>query len=155
MAEKEYYVTQEKYDELEEELEHLTNTRRTEIAKDLERARSKGDLSENAEYDEARQQQADTEERIREIKDILKNAEIVTHEKSDVVEIGSRVELRKKNKQKTQEFFVVGSEESDMKERKISYNSPLGSALMGKEKGDTFTFQSPGGEVTYTVEDVE
>lgn len=155
MAEKEYYVTKEKYEELKEELDYLTNTRRTEIAKDLEHARSMGDLSENAEYDEARQQQASTEDRIREIKEILQHAEIVEPSKSDTVEIGSTVTLKKKGADTEKEFTITGSEEADMTAGKISYTSPLGSAVMKKKKGETFTFEAPGGEITYKVVDIQ
>lgn len=155
MSEKEYYITKEKREDLEEELEYLTTEKRKEIADTLEHARSRGDLSENAEYHEARQQQAELEERIREIKYILKNAEIVSHRKSDTIQIGSTVELRKKHHSKTQDFQIVGSEESDMLEGRISYTSPLGKALLGKKPGDSVTFEAPGGEVTYHVENVE
>lgn len=152
---KEYYLTKEKHTELVEELDHLKNTRRKEIAENLEYAKSLGDLSENAEYHEARQNQAETEARIRELETMLKYATIVSHKKSDTIEIGSRVKVRRGRSKTDQEFMIAGSEESNMAEGKISYTSPLGSALMGNKKGDRVTLVTPGGEVTYTIDKVE
>lgn len=149
------YVTKEKKQELEQELDHLMNTRREEIAKEIERAKSMGDLSENAEYQQAREDQASVEGRIIEIKDILKSAEIVNHKKSDVVEVGSTVTLRKKYSSSDQEFIIVGSEETDLANRRISHTSPLGDALLGHEAGDTVEVKAPGGEVVYHIESVE
>lgn len=148
---REYYITKQKHEELTQELEYLRSTKRGEIAKALEYAKSLGDLSENAEYHEARQNQAELEARIRELEAILKNAKIVTHKKSDTVEIGSMVDVRKSRARTDQTFEIVGSEESDMLAGKISYTSPLGKALLGAKKGDKVTLETPAGEVTYTV----
>src|SRR3989338_4327435 len=109
-------VSQEKFNEIVRELEYLKTVRRTEIAKSLEYARSLGDLSENAEYQEARDLQAATEERIKRLEDIVKNAEIATDEKKkkDIVGFGSKVTIRKESAPETHEYTIVGSQEADM-----------------------------------------
>jgi len=148
-------VSQEKFDEMVQELDHLKTVRRTEIAKNLEFARSLGDLSENAEYQEARELQAATEERIRKLEELVKNAKIVTDgKKKDVVGFSSVVSIKKDGTDDVHEYTIVGSEEADMRERKLSHLSPLGAALMGKKKGDTFSFETPGGKQSYSVEKV-
>jgi transcription elongation factor GreA len=152
---KETVVSQEKFDEMTKELEHLKTVRRTEIAKNLEYARSLGDLSENAEYQEARELQAATEERIRKLEDLVKHAHIQTdNKKKDVVSFGTKVSIKKHDTKDAHEYTIVGSEEADMREHKLSHVSPLGAALMGKKKGETFTFETPNGKQTYTVEKV-
>ena len=149
------YITKEKKAELEEELDTLKNTRRGEIAKEIERAKAMGDLSENAEYQQAREDQAAVEGRINEIKYILKNAEIVTHKQTDTVEVGATVSLRKKYAKTETDFQIVGSEEMDMANRKVSHTSPLGSALLGHEAGDSVTVETPGGEAVYHIEAIK
>lgn len=155
MTEQETMVSQEKFDEMVRELENLKTVRRTEIAKNLEYARSLGDLSENAEYQEARELQAATEERIRKLEELVKRAKIVTDgKKKDVVGFGSKVVIKREGTNEPHEYTIVGSEEADMRERKLSHVSPLGAAIMGKKKGDVFTFETPNGKQTYTVEKV-
>ncbi len=149
------YLTQEKFDELQAELHELKTVKRKEIAEHLEYARSLGDLSENAEYHEAREDQAQTEARIQQIETILKNAIIVTHKSGDTVEVGSKVTVTKAGDSTQIIFTLVGSEEADISVGKISHNSPLGAALFGKKKGESFEFQSPKGSVKYTVVDVK
>jgi len=149
------YFTQEKFEELTKELEYLKTTKRKEIAENLEYARSLGDLSENAEYQEAREMQATTEERIGQLEVILKNPKIVSHKKGDTVSLGSIVVIKKQNETETRQYSIVGSEEANMQERKISYLSPLGEAMMGKKKGDSFTFETPNGKMNYTILSVE
>lgn len=154
--EKTEYLTKAKFEELERELNHLKTTRRKEIAEHLEYARSLGDLSENAEYHEARDMQAAIEERIRKLEDILQSAKIVSDKKSDTVELGSTVVVQKEKEKETHRYQVVGSEEADMRERKISHLSPLGEAMMGKKKGESFTFETPsGGKMTYKIIEIE
>ena len=151
----EIFVSQEKFDEMIKELEHLKTVRRTEIAKNLEYARSLGDLSENAEYQEARDLQAATEERIKKLEDLVKNTKIVTDgKKKSEVGFNSKVTIKKDGSQEVHEYTIVGSEEADMRVKKLSHISPLGAALMGKKKGDTFTFETPAGKQTYTIEKV-
>jgi transcription elongation factor GreA len=155
MTDQETVLSQEKFDELAKELEHLKTVRRSEIAKNLEYARSLGDLSENAEYQEARELQAATEERIRKLEELVKRATIVTDgKKKDVVGFGSAVIIKKDGSGEAHEYKIVGSEEADMRERKLSHVSPLGAALMGKKKGDVFTFETPNGKQTYTIQKV-
>jgi transcription elongation factor GreA len=146
-------VSQEKFDEMVKELEHLKTVRRTEIAKNLEYARSLGDLSENAEYQEARDLQAATEERIKKLGELVKNTKIVTdNKKKNEISFNSKVSIRKEGSDDIHEYTIVGSEEADMRVKKLSHMSPLGSALMGKKKGDSFTFETPAGKQTYTIE---
>lgn len=148
-------VSQEKFDEMIKELEHLKTVRRTEIAKNLEYARSLGDLSENAEYQEARDLQAATEERIKKLEELVKNTIIHTEgKKKSEVGFNSKVSIRKEGSPEVHEYTIVGSEEADMRVKKLSHVSPLGAALMGKKKGDVFTFATPGGKQTYTIEKV-
>lgn len=149
------YLTQEKYNELQAELHDLKTVKRKEVAEHLEYARSLGDLSENAEYHEARDDQAQTEARILQIETILKNAEIVKHVSGDTVEVGSKVTIQKEGDSSNTEFTLVGSEEADITLKKISHHSPLGSALFGKKKGESFEFQTPRGVVKYKIVDVK
>ena len=152
--EKREYLTKQKYDELTVELKDLKNTKRKEVAEALDYARGLGDLSENAEYHEARAQQAEVEERISELEDILKNSTVVEDRHGEYVMIGSTVTVEKKGGVK-RTFMIVGSAESDMNAGKISNRSPLGTAVLGKKKGDTFTFNSPSGKMEYKVLEVK
>ncbi len=146
------YLTQEKFDELKKELEHLKTVRRKEIAESLEYARSLGDLSENAEYQEARDMQAAIEERIAYLEKTIKEAKIVAHDKhGDVISLGSIVTIQKDKDKDKKEYTIVGSEEANIHDRKLSYLSPLGEALMGKTKGDEFQFDTPVGKKKYKV----
>lgn len=149
------YLTKEKYKEFEEELEDLKTSKRQEIAKNLEYARSLGDLSENAEYHDARDAQAKLEDRINYLEDVLKGAEIIKKHNSDVVELGTTVTVQKKGDKDKKEYDIVGQEEADMLAGKISNTSPLGKALLGNKKGETFTFETPKGSVEYKVLDIK
>jgi len=145
-------MTKEKYNELTNELNFLRTTKRTENARQLEYAKTLGDLAENAEYHEARELQALTEDRIRKIEYILKNAEIVSHKKGEAIEIGSSVVVQKEREKDKREFLIVGSEEADSGRGWISHNSPMGSALMGKKKGEEFVFRVPNGaKIKYKI----
>jgi len=156
MPEEDLFITKEKKKDLEKELQYLTNIKRAEIARQLEHAKSLGDLSENAEYHQARADQATAEERIMKIDNMLKYAEVIVHKKSDIVQVGSKVVIRKKNERTDRNFSIVGAEESDMSKGYISHASPLGRAMLGKKKGEKFTFTTPGGEeVTYTLTEVQ
>lgn len=151
-----HYLTQVKLDELQNELQELKTVKRKEVAEHLQYARSLGDLSENAEYQEAREEQAKIEARIIHLESIIKNTIIINHnKKSDVVELGSKVTLSKKGLDDKIVYEVVGSEEADMTLNKLSYQSPLGEQLMGKGKGDVFTIKTPVGKAEYTIVDVE
>ncbi len=139
------YLSKVKHDELSAELDLLTHVRRKEIAEALEAAKALGDLSENAEYHSAREAQAGVEERILALEEILKNAVIVgSKHKTDSVGIGSIVTLKRGKETKT--YTIVGSEESNVAEGKISNKSPLGESMLGKKKGDNFICTTPRGE---------
>lgn len=144
---KAYQITEAGRKELEQELEEL-KSRRGDIADKIAEARDYGDLSENAEYDSAREEQGLVETRIAEIEDILMNAEIIKARKSSKVQIGSTVELKNG---KTVKYTIVGPVEADPINGKISDESPLGVALMGKAVGDKATISTPKGDTTYTV----
>ena len=146
------FLTAEKFDELKTELEHLKTVRRKEVAESLEYARSLGDLSENAEYQEARDMQAAIEERIQHLEKVIKEAKIVAHtKKGDMVGLGSEVTIVKDKDKDNRTYTIVGSEEANIHEHKLSYLSPLGEALMGKAKGDEFVFETPGGKQKYKI----
>ncbi len=153
--ERKEYLTKKKYDELVEELKHLKNVKRKEVAEALDYARGLGDLSENAEYHEARSQQADVEDRIAKIDRILKNSVVVEDRHGEYAMIGSTVIVEKKDDSTKRTFMIVGSAESDMASGKISNQSPLGAAVLGKKKGDSFTFNSPKGPMEYKVVEVK
>ncbi len=146
------FLTKEKFEELKEELEHLKTVRRKEVAESLEYARSLGDLSENAEYQEARDMQAAIEERIQHLERVIKEAKIVANtKKGDVVGLGSEVTIQKDKESGKLTYTIVGSEEANIHDHKLSYLSPLGEALMGKIKGEEFSFITPNGNQSYKV----
>ncbi len=145
------YLTNEKYKELEKELEVLKTVKRKEVAQNLEYARSLGDLSENAEYQEARELQATIEDRIRTLENTLKTAEIVQEMHGDSVSMGSVVSVEKSGAKGTQKFKIVGSDEVNTLEGKISNQSPLGSVLIGKRKGESVSVKTPKGMVSYKI----
>lgn len=151
MGENKEYLTQKRYDELVSELEYLKINRRKEVAKNLEEAKSLGDLSENAEYHDARNEQAKLEDRINQVEYILKNAEIVSQHHSNAVEVGTCVTVQKAKEKDKHEYEIVGSEEADISQNKISHLSPLGQALLGKKKGEEFEFKTPKGSVKYKI----
>ncbi len=149
------YITAEKRTELEKELVTLQTTKRKEILEALEFAKSLGDLSENAEYHQSREEQGKLEERIAFIEDILRNSVVIKKHHSTVVEIGSTVVVQKEGDKNKQTFHIVGSEEADFALGKISNNSPLGMALHGKKPGDKATFTTPKGVTVYKVVSIE
>jgi len=155
MMEEKQYLTKEKFEELEKELDFLKTTRRKEIAEKLEFAKSLGDLSENAEYQEARQDQAETEDRILTVESILSTAKIIHKSKGNTVRVGSVVVIKKEGDQNTFEYQIVGSEEADMAVGKISNISPIGAALIGKNKGDTVTYDTPKGEIKSKIIEIK
>ena len=148
---KHYQITIEGKAELEEELTQL-KSRRGEVADKIAEARDFGDLSENAEYDAAREEQGLLETRIAEIEDILNNAEIIKSSGRKTIGLGSRVELKTDDKIVT--YTLVGPVEADPLEGKISNESPIGLALFGKRVGDAVTITTPRGDVTYEISQV-
>jgi transcription elongation factor GreA len=148
---KHYQITVEGKKELEAELTEL-KARRGEVAEKIAEARDFGDLSENAEYDAAREEQGWLETRIAEIEDIVNNAEIIKGGSKKSVGLGSHVDL--KTNGKIVSYVLVGPVEADPLEGKISNESPIGIALSGKKVGDTATISTPKGEVTYTIDQI-
>lgn len=155
MDEKTEYLTKEKFDELSKELQELKTVKRKEVAENLEYAKSLGDLSENAEYHEARELQANTEDRIAKLETMLKSAVIMSLHHSEVIGIGSIVNLEKLKDGTKVKYKIVGSEEANLALAKLSIHSPLGSAMIGKRKGDEFKVTTPGGIVEYKIVDIE
>lgn len=157
MKEEREYLTKEKFDQLNAELKDLKTVKRKEVAESLDYARGLGDLSENAEYHEARENQANIEDRIAKLESMLKNATIMTHETShgEHVRIGSTALVEKAGDKVTRKYKIVGSEETDMAAGKLSNRSPLGAAILGKKVGESFTFNSPAGAMTYKVVGIE
>lgn len=149
------YLTKEKYKELEKELVELKTVKRKEVASSLEYARSLGDLSENAEYQEAREIQATVEDRIATIENTLKTAEIVHDMHGDHVTVGSHVHVEKQGVKGVMKFMIVGSDEVNTAEGKISNQSPLGSLLIGKKRGDSVSVKTPKGVIVYKITSIE
>ena len=146
-------LTQSGFKKLQDELEHLKVNRRKEIAEKIKEARAQGDLSENAEYDAAKDEQRDIEARIEELEKILKNVEVVDEEDvtADRIMIGSRVRIYDVEFEEELSYKIVGSTEANSIKGKISNESPVGKALMGAHVGDTVTVHTPAGESAYKV----
>ena len=145
------YLTKDKYKELVDELDWLQTGRRKEVADELREATSLGDLSENAEYHQAREDQAGVEKRIKELEIIIKNAVIVKQSKFDTASAGATVVVLKKGEKEGREFYLVGTQEADIDQNKISVTSPLVQAMLGTKEGETFTFKSPKGMQEYKI----
>lgn len=148
------YITKEKKKELEAELVELKGPRRKAILESLEYAKSLGDLSENAEYHQTREDQGKLEERIAKVEAILQSSQVVSGHKGDGVGVGSTVVVEKEGTKEKKTYQIVGSEEADMAQGKISNRSPLGEAIFDKKKGDSFSFKTPNGVVNYKIIDV-
>lgn len=148
------YITEDKKKALEEELKELKGPKRKEIIDTLEYAKSLGDLSENAEYHQAREDQGKLEGRIAKIEQILSTSQVVKSTSGDTVGIGSSVTVLKEGEKDKKVYIIVGAEEANMKEGKISNKSPFGQALFGKKKGEPVSFSTPNGEVKYKIIEV-
>ena len=151
MKQADNYITKEKEKALKIELKELKGPKRKEILEELAHAKSLGDLSENAEYHQAREEQGNLEGRILQIEQILRSSEVVSGGGGDIIEIGSKVVVLKNGEKEKKTYKIVGSEEADMAEGKISNRSPFGKALFGKKKGDEISFETPNGEVNYKI----
>jgi len=148
------YLSSEGIETLKKELQELKTKKRQEIAKRLQEAKDLGDLSENAEYFEAKEAQSLNEGRIAELEELLKNAVVIkTSSAEDVVVIGSTIET--KSNSNTEVFRIVGSAEAKPQEGKISNESPLGRAFLGKRAGDEIEIKTPGGAVKYKIIKIE
>ena len=151
--EKQIVLTEEGLKNLEKELENLKIVRRKEVAEKIKVALSFGDLSENSEYDEAKNEQAIMEARILEIESMLKNVKIIdeTDISTDKVHVGSKVKLKDIEYDETVEYKIVGSSEADPREGRISDESPVGEALIGHKKGQTVKVKTPSGVLKYKI----
>lgn len=156
MAEKQF-LTKKGYDERVALLENLKVVRRKEVAQKLKEAREQGDLSENAEYDAAKDEQRDIEARIEEITAILKTAEVVVEDEVDLdkISIGCKIKILDVEYNEEEEYKIVGSTEANSLKGKISNESPLGRALIGAKVGDEVKVETPGGEVVYKVLEIQ
>ena len=148
--------TKQGYQDLVDELKYLKLTRREEIKEQIAVARGFGDLSENAEYDEARNEQAKVEARIQELEALIENAEIIDETNMDVrsISLGSVVKLYDEDFDEEITYSIVGSNQADPLEKKISDQSPIGRALMGKKAGDSVSVTAPAGELHFKVLEV-
>ena len=154
MKEKKIYLTQEGFEELKSELDILINVKRPENIQAIKEARALGDLSENADYDAAKNDQAEIEGRIKKIEKMLDNVEIIEKVSSDVVGLGTTVSIKYvDDEDETDEYKIVGSQEADPFESKISNESPIAKAIMNSKVGEVKKVESPNGE--YEVEIVE
>lgn len=153
MAVKQMHYTKEGYQALVEELEYLKTTRRAEVKEALATARSYGDLSENSEYDEARNEQAKVESRITELESLILHAIVVDESEIDhsKVSVGSVVKVKNNKTGREIEYTIVGSNEVDFWSGKISDQSPIGAALIGAREGDVVTAAAPDGEFTLNI----
>jgi len=151
-----YKMSAERLDALKEELVYLQTVREKEVADQIREARSFGDLSENSEYDEAKTEQGKLYSRIAEVKDLIENAEIVEKTASvDTIGIGTVVTIRDCEFGDVDEYQLVGSQEANPMEGKISDDSPFGKAIFGHKKGDVVSVEAPAGEIKYEIIDMK
>ena len=157
MADKKHILTYTGLKQYEDELQDLKVNKRQEIAQKIKEAREQGDLSENAEYDAAKDEQRDIEARIDELEQILKNAEVVVEDEvdSDKINIGCTVAVYDEEFDEEIEFKIVGSTEANSLQGKISNESPVGKALLGREVGDEVVVETQAGDITYKVLKIE
>lgn len=146
-------ITKEGLSELKEELKKLLDEKRPEVARRIKDARELGDISENSEYDAAKQEQAFVEGRISELEEIIKNAKVTETHAKDAVDVGAKVTIHIDSTEDT--FHIVGAPEADPINKKISIESPLGSSLMGKRVGDKIEVEAPVGKLTYKILKIE
>jgi transcription elongation factor GreA len=153
----EVILTREGYEKLKGEIELLSTTRRREIAQRIKTAREFGDIAENAEYDDAKNEQMMLEHRIAQLEDRLRAARIIEKNEitADVVSIGSRVKLKDVDANETVEYHIVGSAEADPTERKLSNESPVGKAIIGRKKGETVEVAAPRGSLKFKILDIK
>ena len=142
---KEIFLTKEGLNELQEELKDLKENKRPEVINQIKEARAQGDLSENAEYHAAKDKQGQIEARIKEVEYLIDNATIISSTKSSTIKIGSTVEIEYVDDKETDTYQIVGSTEADPFENKISNESPIAVAIIGKKVGDTVSIESPNG----------
>lgn len=153
MTEKKVILTYEGLKNMEAELENLKTVRRKDVADKIKEARGQGDLSENAEYDAAKEEQAEIESRIVQLEKMLRNAEVIDEEEGakDVIGLGTTVTLLDVEFDEKMEYTIVGSAEADPMNGRISNESPVGMALLGHKKGEKITIDTPDGEVVFKI----
>ena len=157
MADKKHILTYTGLKQYEDELQDLKVNKRQEIAQKIKEAREQGDLSENAEYDAAKDEQRDIEARIEQLEKLLKNAEVVVEEEIDVntINIGCKVKLLDVEYDEEMEFYIVGSTEANSLQNKISNEAPVGRALIGKSVGDVVDVETQAGIIQYKVLEIQ
>ena len=150
---KEVLLTQEGYENLEEELDYLKNVKRREVAKRIKTARDFGDISENSEYDDAKNEQAFIEGRIKEIENMLQNARIINEDEvsDETVNVGTTVKLRDNETEDEFSYTIVGAAEANPLKGKISNESPIGKAILGHQVGDKVEVETPSGRLSYEI----
>ena len=152
----ETYLTQEGKEELEKELRDLIELRRPELAIKLKEAVAQGDLKENADYHDTKEQQAFVEGRIQYLENILRSATIISNDgKSDVVQIGSEITIREDGEDEDETYQIVGAAEANPREGRISHESPIGSALIGRKKGDKVKVKTPNGVIVFKIRKIK
>ncbi|HEY4565628.1 transcription elongation factor GreA [Planococcaceae bacterium Storch 2/2-2] len=157
VVEKKYPMTEEGLVKLEEELEYLKTVKRKEVVERIKIARSYGDLSENSEYDSAKEDQAFVEGKISSLESMIRNAEIITEDALNTGEVGlgKTVTFKELPDEDEETYTIVGSAEADPLEGRISNDSPIAKALIGRKKGEEVTIQTPGGEMQVVIVNVE
>jgi transcription elongation factor GreA len=154
---KEVILTAEGYEKLKQDIEYLSTDKRREVAERIRIAREFGDIAENAEYDDAKNEQAHLEARIAMLEERLKDARVIQKKeiKSGEVSIGTKVRLRDMDANQTVEYFIVGSAEANPTEGKLSNESPVGKAIMGRKKGEIVEVAAPRGSLKYKIMDIK
>jgi transcription elongation factor GreA len=154
---KDVLLTPEGLEKLKEEIAYLTTDKRREVAERIKHAREFGDISENSEYDDAKNEQAMLEQRIIQLEERLSRARLIESEDvpKGVVAVGTRVRLRDLDAKETIEYVIVGSAEANPREQKLSNESPVGKAIIGKKKGETVEVSAPRGSLKYKIMDVK
>ncbi len=151
---KEIYLTEEGLNEIIKELDYLKKERRPEVIQALKEARALGDLSENAEYDSARAAQAEVENKIKELEIMVENAVVIKEVSTDKVSIGNKVVIKYIEDGDTDQYTIVGSKEADPFQNRISNESPIAKAIIGKGIGDIVTVESPNGNYEVKIEEI-
>ena len=154
---KEVILTPEGYEKLKREIDELSTTKRREVAERIRIAREFGDIAENAEYDDAKNEQAMLEHKIAQLEERLLSARVITKKEisKDQVSVGSKVRLRDVQANKTFEYHIVGSAEADPGQNKLSNESPVGKAIMGRKKGEVVEVAAPRGSLKYKILDIK
>lgn len=153
---KQIYVSKEGFEKLQNDLEHLKTVKRVEVAEAIKKARAYGDLSENSEYDEAKNEQGEIESKIAQLEETLQNAVILEDKdlKTDRVNVGTKVRIYDLEHGQEYEYSIVGVTEADPFENKISDDSPIGKALLGCRRGDTVTVEAPKGILRFNIMEI-